>query len=247
LALRKPHLEKARADLAAADADLKQAKLDLARTRVVSPFNAIVRSERVEVGSVVTAQEALAELVGTDAYWVKASIPVDRLNWIRTPRKAGESGSPARVFHGDRQISTGRVIKLLSDLESEGRMARILVEVDDPLGLNSDQSNLTPLLIGEYVRVEIGGRELEDVYRIPRSALRDNERIWLADENGRLEIREVDTLWRDADSVLVRDGLSPGELLITSDIAAPVAGMTLTVTAPGEANSGGLARPKGEG
>ena len=237
LALRKPHLEKARADLAAAEADLKQAKLILARTRVAAPFNAIVRSETVEVGSQVAAQEMLGELVGTDAYWVKASIPVDRLDWIRIPRKAGESGSHARVFYGDQQETAGQVIKLLGDLEAEGRMARILVAVEDPLGLKAGRGDQPPLLIGEYVRVEIEGRELKDVYRIPRAALRDNESVWIATADGRLEIRKVETLWRDADTVLLRDGLSPGELLVTSDIAAPVEGMALKVA--GHSGEGG--------
>jgi len=232
LALRKPHLEKARADLAAAQAELKQARLNLGRTQVTAPFNAIVRSENVEVGSQVAVQEKLAELIGTDAYWVRASVPVDRLSWIRIPRQAGDLGTPARVFYGDGQHIEGRVIKLLGDLETEGRMARILIEVNDPLGLKTPDQQAPPLLIGEYVRVEIEGRELENVYRIPRSALRDNERIWIADGDSRLEIRTVETLWRDRDTVLVRDGLSAGERLVISDLAAPVDGMPLEVEAP---------------
>ncbi len=232
LALRRPHLEKARADLAAAEADLKQAELNLARTRVVSPVNAIVRGKSVEVGSQVAVQESLAALVGADAFWVRVSVPVDRLGWIDVPRQVGEAGSRARVFYGDRQQIDGRVIKLLGDLEAEGRMARVLVEIADPLGIGAGGDRV-PLLIGEYVRVEMEGRELREVYRIPRAALRDNERIWIAGADKRLEIRDVETVWRDAETVLLRDGLSPGELLVTSDIPAPVAGMALKIETRG--------------
>ena len=64
LALRKPHLAKAQSDLVAARAELEQARLNLARTDVAAPFNAIVREKHVAVGSQVSTQDALAELVG---------------------------------------------------------------------------------------------------------------------------------------------------------------------------------------
>jgi RND family efflux transporter MFP subunit len=231
LALRRPHLEKARADLAAARAELKGAELNLERTRITAPFNAVVRERHVETGSQVTAMESLADLVGTDEYWVRVSVPVDRLRWIRIPRTAAGEGPAVAIRYGtDAQVRTGTVIKLLSDLEAEGRMARLLVSVDDPLDLSNPASDRPPLLIGEYVQVGIQGRELTDVFRIPRSALRDGERVWLAAPGDTLSIREVDPIWRDSDTVLLRDGLESGDRLILSDIAAPVEGMALRVS-----------------
>ena len=67
------------------------------------------------------------------------------------------------------------------------------------------------------------------MYRIPRTALRDNTRIWLVSNDGKLEIRTVETLWRDAQTVLLTDGLQPGEQLIVSDLSKPVDGMPLQV------------------
>jgi len=60
--------------------------------------------------------------------------------------------------------------------------------------------------------------------------LRDNTRIWLVSNDGKLEIRTVETLWRDAQSVLLTDGLQPGEQLIVSDLSKPVDGMPFQVT-----------------
>ena len=73
----------------------------------------------------------------------------------------------------------------------------------------------------------IQGRALDNVYRIPRSALRDNARIWIARDDETLQIREVTPLWRDADYVLLQDGLAPGERLILSDLTAAVDGMAV--------------------
>ena len=229
LVAKEPQLEAARAKLAAEKADLQKAKLDLARTRIKAPFNAIVRKKFVDIGSQVSGQEQLAELIGTDVYWIQASIPVDRLNWITIPRQSTETGSSVRIFHRNAYEHNGTVIKLLGDLEQEGRMARVLIEVRDPLGLHQKEKTQLPLLIGEYVRLEISGRQLDNVYRIPRTALRDSNRIWVASSQDTLKIREVDILWRDSETVLFRDGLQPGDRLILSELSTPVDGMAVQI------------------
>jgi multidrug efflux pump subunit AcrA (membrane-fusion protein) len=176
--------------------------------------------------------------VGTDAYWIEVSIPVDRLAWITIPRQTDDVGAPARVRNQNGYVVSGRVIRLLSDLESEGRMARLLVEVQNPFGHDPGEAPHPPLILGEYVRVDIQGRVLDDVFRIPRTALRDNARIWLANENGTLEIRSVEPLWRDAEYVLLREGFAVGDRLITSDLTAAVDGMAIRLLADSPPSSG---------
>ena len=106
-----------------------------------------------------------------------------------------------------------------------------------------------PLLIGDYVRVAIEGRELDEVYRIPRTAFRENEKVWIAAEDGTLQIRNVETVWRDADAVLIRKGLKVGEKLIVSDLQSPVEGMALRTDAsePEATAEPPFMRPEGGG
>jgi hypothetical protein len=106
-------------------------------------------------------------------------------------------------------------------------MARLLVEVKDPLDLRVQDGRRPPLLIGEYVRVLIGGADLPDVYRIPRFALRNDNQVWILDKEEKLAIRPVETLWRDKEFVFVQDGLQPEDSLVISALAAPVDGMQL--------------------
>jgi len=227
LALRKPHLAKVKAELAAAKAELKRTALDLERTKIIAPFNAIVRKKNVEVGSQISAQGALATLVGTDLYHIRVSVPGDRLSWIDIPKHSDQTGAEVIIGYRNGFKRKGTVFKLLSDLETEGRMARLLVSVKDPLGLEMPDTEKPPLLIGEYVRVDIQGRRVVNVYRIPRTALRNNLSVWVMGEDGNLEIRNVETVWRDTQTVLLRDGLRPGDRLIVSDLPAPIAGMPL--------------------
>jgi RND family efflux transporter MFP subunit len=229
LLVKAPQLSAAKAMLTAEKAEVQKARLNLARTRIRAPFNAIVRAKYVDIGSQVSGQEKLAELVGTDEYWIQASIPVDRLSWIKIPRNPAESGSKVRIFYRNADERAGRVIKLLGALETEGRMARILVEVKDPLGLKNAEQNKLQLLIGEYVRIEIEGRQLQNVYRIPRTALRDDANLWIVSNDGKLDIRKVVIIWRDPQTVLLREGLEPGDRLIVSDLAGPIQGMPVQV------------------
>jgi multidrug efflux pump subunit AcrA (membrane-fusion protein) len=201
--------------------------LSLARTDIVAPFNAIVRSTHVNVGSQVSTQDPLAQLVGTDEYWIQVSLPVDRLAWIIIPRTNAEEGASVTIAYRGNQRQ-GTVARLLSDLETDGRMARLLVSVKDPLGLNAKtRDSAPPMLIGEYVRVVIQGQRLTDVYRIPRSALRDDSTIWILADDETLKIKPVETVWRDTDHVLMKDGIVPGQRLIVSDLSAPVDGLPL--------------------
>ncbi|CAN2041672.1 Efflux RND transporter periplasmic adaptor subun it [Candidatus Magnetomoraceae bacterium gMMP-15] len=247
LALRKPHLQKAKADLAASKAELEQAKLNLSRTRIIAPFNAVVREKNVEIGSQVSTQENLAELVGTDEYRVKVSIPVDRLKWIKIPSKSDKEGAEVLVCYSSGEyVRKGRIICLLSDLETQGRMARILVSVKDPLNLKESKTQKPPLLIGEYVRVEIKGRKLENVISIHRKALRDGDKIWLAGNDGKLKIKKVKPLWKDQDTVILQNEVSESERLIISNLTTPVEGMKICFENPKIIDPKAIALKKGK-
>lgn len=231
LVLRKPQLESVRAQLALARAKLEQAKLDLQRSRVRAPFNVIVQSKAVDVGARVTTANTLATLMGTDACWLEVSVPVKQLQWISIPRGNGMEGSRVQISNpvawGAGAFREGRVIRLAGDLEREGRMARLLVEVDDPFTLKPENSGKPIMLMDSYVSVEIEGRQLDQVTTVAREHLRDGDRLWIMGADAALEIRQVDIVFRGHDQVLVADGVRAGEHLVVTDLATPVAGMPL--------------------
>jgi RND family efflux transporter MFP subunit len=231
LVLRMPQLEIARAELQKAQSALDQAGLELGRTQVKSPFDAIVTSTEVDLGEYVTAATTLATLVGTNEYWIEALVPVDKLQWVKLPDfKNNGEGSSARIYSdpagGDQAYRTGEVIRLTGELEEEGRMARLLISIPDPFGSRRDTAT-APLLIGAYVRVQIEGVELESAAVIDRRFLRDGDHVWLMNAENALEIRPVQIAFRERDRVFVIGGLKEGDRLIRTDLAAPVDGMPL--------------------
>lgn len=222
LALRVPHLAQAKADLSAAETNLAQARLDLERTSVLAPYNGIILDRNVALGVLASTSEKLGTLVGTDVYWVEAAFPLDQLHALGLDTR---QGTPARIRTSAGLTVDGTVLRSLGSLDTATRMGRVLVAVPDPLGLRASAPR-PPLLLGDQARVELAAGRLDDVIVLPRNALRSSDRVWVA-KDGQLDIRPVDVTWRDAANVYLASGIAPDELIVLSDLAAPVQGMPL--------------------
>lgn len=235
LVLREPQLKAATAAMEAARASLQQSQLDLSRTRLVAPFNALVQEKHVGLGSQVAAGSKLVTLIDTDQYWVEVSIPTDRLDWISIPGTNSRTGSAVRIMHlsgwGKGAFRTGTVKSLMAGVDPQNRMARLLVEVQDPLCLQADNRGKPQLTINTFVHVEITGKTLAGAFRIPRSALHDGGKVWIMTEQHTLDIRPVEIAWDENEAVYVQNTLHDGDRLVTSSLAAPVQGMALRTAA----------------
>ncbi len=242
LMLRQPQLATLRASLEAARAKLEQAGIELQRTEIAAPFNAVVLSRGVDIGARVSESSALVTLVGTDEYWVEVSVPVSQLRWIEVPRGGAESGSLVRIYDraawGEGIYRQGRVIRLAAGLEEQGRMARLLVRVDDPLGLKPENAAKPAMLINAYVRVEIEGEEIASATAVERKLIREGESVWVMDAEGRLEIRPVKIAFKGSEQVLITGGLTADDRLVVSDLSAPVPGMALRLQDGSEGGPG---------
>ncbi len=246
-ALRETQGRSAEATVSSAQAQLGKARRDLDRTRVRVPFDAIVLDASVEHGQLVTPQTSLATIVAINRYWVEVAVPVAQLAHFEIPGvnvAADRLGSSARVLltagEGVVITRTGAIERLLGQVDSRGRMARLLIAVDDPLGVDTPAdvqlgtaetaaaTPRLPLLLGAVVRAEIDGMPLEDTTRIPRVAVFDDGAVWLVVAD-KLTRREVQVVWRDATTVLVR-GLGPGDVVVTTPLASPTEGMQVQIT-----------------
>ena len=227
LALRVPQLRSKQAVYKSAKAALKKAEVDLARTSITTPFNAVILSADVQLGDQVNSQTQLAALVGTDAFHIQVSLPISKLSWIKIPSNRNEQGAPAVVIaQGGRRYS-GKVVKLLSDIEPGGRMARLLVEVKDPLKLKDGRQGR--LLLGEYVTVKIEGQQLQNVIPVPRTAFHNNSEIWIITGDNKLKVIKTKPVWEERSTVFIKNRFLPDEKLITSELSFPVEGMSLNI------------------
>lgn len=225
LALREPHLRLVKAKVDKARSRLAAAELELQRATMRSPFNAMVLEEFVDTGQLVSSQTPLATLAGTDQFRVQVSVPVDVLPRISDAAVPGQKAPEALIlFDGAEIVRHGYVLKVMGDLDPEGRMARVLVTIDDPLNLNSG-NKAGKVLLGSYVKVNIEAGSFINVYSIPRQALREGDMVWVQDSANKLQIRPVSVVWRRKDNVLVNADLKEGDKLILSRLQSPLPGI----------------------
>jgi RND family efflux transporter MFP subunit len=230
LVLYEPQLKNARAALLAARAALQQTELDLQRTVLRAPFNAVILSESVDPGQYVRSGTGVAMLAGTDRAEIVLPLPLEELVWLQIPRQgAKDQGSEASV-----QLSAsdetfrwaGQVVRRLGDVDPQGRMARLVVALDDPYGLRRDAGERPQLAMGTFVQVVLQGAVLKDVAVIPAAALRDDARVWIMND-GHLKIRPVEVVRRARDEVVISGGLAPGEQVVLTNLAGVAEGMKL--------------------
>lgn len=226
LTSRRPHLELMQVSLDAANAALERAELNLFRTTMYAPFNAIVKQEQLDIGQVVGGSP-VGILQGTDSFFVRASIPISRLPEIDIP-EGTEDGSEVSIHFSPSDrfslVKQGRISRLEGELDPQARTANVLIEIDDPL--DGDEM---PLLLSSYVNVEIIGKTYENATRIPSSSLLDGEYVLIADKDNKLARKNVEVGWNDKKDVVLLSGLEAGDRIVTTSMSYAIYGSPLEI------------------
>ncbi|SHE23462.1 efflux RND transporter periplasmic adaptor subunit [methanotrophic endosymbiont of Bathymodiolus puteoserpentis (Logatchev)] len=235
LVLRKPHLALAKSAIKAAQAALTQARLDLSRTRTVSPFNAIVLETNAQIGSWVSTFSTgtpLIKLAGIDSFWIIASLSINKLSKIAIPSINSNAGSKAIITHsaawGSQGSREGTVKRLKAELEASGRLAELIIEVKDPLSQQAKNKGAPVLILGSFVRVQITGDTLHNVIALPNSVVHNGIQLWLLSKQNTLEIQTITPIWKGDNQIFIDAKQIPKNArIISSNLSTPVQGMTL--------------------
>ncbi len=234
--LRQPQLESARASVESAQAAVEAAELNLERTTIRAPFDAHILSRNVNVGSQVAPGNTLGRLVGLETYWIEATIPLSKLRWLNISEGNSSQGSEVRIRNRtawqDGEFRTGSLFKMVGTLEEQTRMARVLITVPDPLAYRDENSGAPSMMIGSFVETSIKAVELEDVIRLNRDYVRQDETVWVM-EDGKLRIHEVDIVMQDANYAYISDGLSENARVVTTNLSTVTDGAGLRLEGSG--------------
>jgi RND family efflux transporter MFP subunit len=236
LILRQPQLNAVKATIVGAKASVDQAQLNLERTTIRAPFDAHILSQNVTAGSQVGPGDDLGRLVGTEYYWVTATVPVSKLQWLRFPENDRDKGSAVLIKNStawpDEQYREGYLDKQIGALDGQTRLARVLVKVTDPLAKNTDLQGKPILMIGTFVEVDIQANKLDNVVRLNRDYIRSNKTVWVMKED-KLEIRKVDIVLTDNEFAYISKGLSEGEQVVITDLSTVSNGIGLRTRSEG--------------
>jgi hypothetical protein len=131
-------------------------------------------------------------------------------------------------FAGRRHHWQGRAVRLAGAIDEQSRLVPVVVEIPDPYRQTGDRP---PLVEGMFVTASIRGRALPGTVAIPRSALRADDRIWLVDREGRLEIRDVTVARAGIERAIIAEGLQAGEIVCLSSLQYVSNGMLVRTAA----------------
>lgn len=228
-ALNKPQVHDAQAQLRAAKANLKEARLNVARTEITVPFKGRVVEKMVGVGQYIAAGTQLGKVFATDVVEVRLPLTDLQLTELDLPMGyMAEAGQGPEVeFKSNMGRShhswQGRIVRTHASVDQQTRLIYAIAEVQDPYGKGADFG--VPMAVGMFVEANIAGIESKQAMVIPRDALRNADKVYVVDADNKLDIRSVEVMSTSADRVLLLGGVEIGEKVAVSTIPNAAQGM----------------------
>ena len=225
------------ARLVDAQASYRQAKLDLDRTEIKAPFNAIIESRDVELGQYVSRAQSVAVVHGADEVEVRLPLAIRQLGYLDIPLGSrgvlsGEQAPNVSLlgyYGGEAHNWKGQLVRTEAVIDANSNTVQTIIRVDQPKSAdtNNTSSSQIPLPIGLFVQADIAGKRVDNLIVLPRSVIRNNNQVLVVDSENKMYYREVEIFRLEESRVLISSGLLPGEFICTSPIQAVVEGMSV--------------------
>jgi len=234
LALRKPYLAEAEANILQAKAQLKQAELKLQRATIRAPYAGMVSLKSVDVGQYVTTGSRLGETFAIDFVEVRLPLTEKDLSQMETMSFQNSDVVNTVVLSGSANgnpASWSAVIVRTEGVVNElNRSQYVVARISNPYRLNQTQTASTPpLLVGTFVTAKLKGKTLDNVFKVPRSALLQGSKVAVVDDMQRLRINSVNVVFSDEGYYYVSEGLKEDAEVIVSAIGTPIEGSKLEI------------------
>ena len=204
-----------------AQADVETAELNLGYTTMYAPVNGIASFARIQNGAYLSPSNSLLTYVALlDPMWVNFSVSEDEMLKFRGEMKSGQLRSletkTARVeivmADGSVYPEIGRIF--FQDANYNTETGTFLVRATFP----NPGDVLRP---GQFVRARIKGPIRPNAILVPQKAVLQGAKgffVWIVDQDGNAQIRNVEVGDWQNDNWFVSKGLSAGESVITDGI-----------------------------
>jgi RND family efflux transporter MFP subunit len=217
LAMRKPQQAEALASLEFAKADLEKREGDLDRTVIRAPYDGLVREKRADIGQFVNSGSPLAVTFSVEVAEIRLPLPDSQLPYLNLDEHELVQGrGPGVVLSanigGQLNSWQGRIIRTEGIFDERSRVLYLVAQIDDPYNRYSQKWQHS-LRMGTFVEAAIEGEQLDNVIRLPRTALRRDNKIWTVSDNDTLRPVTVEIAHADEQSILIRSGLISGQLI----------------------------------
>ncbi len=238
-ALNIPQLAAAKSKIGAAEAKLKQARLDVERTQIRAPYAGRILSKSVDIGDVISANTSLAKIYAIDYVEVRLPIKNSELPFIILPEhpsnkdNGGEGLPKARIINslGEKPQSWSAIlVRTAGAIDEQSQQLNITAQISAPY--SQPNKELRPLKIGQYVTAEIEGKTVESAIVIPNAAIYQGSYVYLY-KDGVLERREIEISWQGSKEALIKRGIVGGDQLVLTPLGRVSTGTPVKKLAPG--------------
>lgn len=208
--------EASKSEVAAAEAALRNAKIDLGFTRITAPISGIIGISKVVVGDFVN-QGAMGEPLNTISALgeVRVRFPISETDYLRFAKKAKESGNAGvanRKFPVELVLGDNSIFPEIGKIDLANR------QIDPQTGsltLQAIFENKERLLRpGQYVKVRFKTDEYKDAIMIPQSAVNQLQgvyQVFVMGDSSKLKPKVVVPGARVGSNWIITEGLKEGE------------------------------------
>ena len=230
LALKKPQLKQAEALMAVAKAQVNSAEKKLNKTEIIAPYAGRIQKANIDIGTTIIPGQPIGAMYTSSEIEVTLSVKDNDLQFLSIPmdgRKLNQNEQAKVVinsfYKGKNQNWEGKLERVDGVIDPITRMVNLIAVFKNDF-IETDKPNLP---IGLFVEAKIDGIILENIFRIPISAISENNEIFIVDKDNQLQSRRILVLKKYNEFAIVKDSLKPGERLVITKISTASNGITV--------------------
>lgn len=222
----------AQAALADAKLQLTNAQLNLTRTEIKAPYTGRVASEQIDIGQFVQRGGVIARLYATEQLEVRLSMADRQLGFLDPlilktgiyPDSSAPEVTLIANYAGQQHRWNAKLVRSEGTIDPQSRVVYLVAQVDD---LKSQHDIELP--VGLFVKATIVGVTIENAAIIPRSAVREGNRVLVIAPDNTLRFRTIEIVRYENERAVVTSGLATGEKICISPLQYVVDGMPITL------------------
>ena len=228
LTTKKPQLKQAKAALEVAKAQVQSAEKKLNKTEITAPYTGRIQNINIDLGSTIIPGQPVGSMYTSNEIEVTLSVKDSDLQFLDIPMDGRKLNPDQKsiviiksLYKGEMQEWVGNLERVDGVIDPMTRMIKLIANFK-----NNFIEETKPILpIGLFVEAEINGKQLEDIFMIPNSALTPNDELLFLNQDDALEIRKVSVLTKMKNHILVKEGMKAGERVVVSKLSIATNGM----------------------
>lgn len=241
LALYPLQIQEVNSSIEAAKARIAIAKVNLLRCRVTSPFTGRIKNTSIEIGQYVTPGQPVVTLADDTLLEIQVSLDArDARQWLLFDNVPAENATtwfskPAPVVcklrwteNPEAEILAG-IMDRVVQFDPQTRTLTVAVKLDTSSPQPGETSSF-PLVEGMFCMVDIPGKTLQNVIRLPRWSVSFENTAYMVNEESRLTTVPVTVIYAEGENVFISQGLTPGQTVVTTRLNDPLENALLAVT-----------------